>query len=59
MFTLPINKSALTVAEAASVLGISSCKIYQMIKAGILPGQKLGHAWRVPADAIAAYMRQK
>lgn len=40
MEPLSINKYALTVAEAASVLGISSCKVYLLIKEGKLAAQK-------------------
>lgn len=56
MNPIPINKYALSVAEAASVLGISSCKVYQLIKSKDLPAQKTGHVWKIPADAISVYI---
>ncbi len=55
---IPINKYALSVAEAASVLGISSSKVYQLIKSKDLPAQKLGHIWKIPADAIDSYINR-
>jgi len=58
MNPIPINKYALSVAEAASVLGISSCKVYQLIKSKDLPAQKLGHVWKIPAEAINSYINR-
>ena len=58
MNPIPINKYALSVAEAASVLGVSSCKVYQLIKSKDLPAQKTGHAWKIPADAITTYLNR-
>ena len=58
MNPIPINKYALSEAEAASVLGISSCKVYQLIKSKDLPAQKTGHSWKIPADAISTYLNR-
>ena len=58
MNPIAINKYALSVAEAASVLGISSCKVYQLIKSKDLPAQKTGHAWKIPSDAVTAYLNR-
>ena len=58
MNPIPINKYALSVAEAASVLGVSSCKIYQLIKSKDLPAHKTGHTWKIPADAIDNYINR-
>lgn len=58
MEPLSINKYALTVAEAASVLGISSCKVYLLIKEGKLAAQKAGRTWRIPVDAVRNFAKQ-
>lgn len=58
MEPLSINKYALTVAEAASVLGVSSCKVYQLIRDGLLAAQKAGRTWRIPVDAVRSFASQ-
>lgn len=58
MNPIPVNKYALTVAETASVIGVSSCKVYQMIRMKELPAQKAGHTWRIPVDSISAYIHR-
>lgn len=59
MDSIPINKYALTVAEAAAVIGVSSCKVYQMIHDKKLYAQKAGHTRRVPVDAISHHMHRQ
>lgn len=58
MQPLSINKYALTVAEAASVLGVSSCKVYLLIRDGQLAAQKAGRTWRIPVDAVRSFVGQ-
>ena len=59
MGVMPINKSVLTVAEAASVLGLSSCTIYKLLDSGIIKANKIGKSWKIPVESIDAVMRQK
>ena len=59
MGVMPINKSFLTVAEAASVLGYSSCTVYKLIDSGIIEATKIGKSWKIPVESIAALMRPK
>ena len=58
MEPLSINKYALTVAETASVLGVSSCKVYQLIRDGLLAAQKFGRTWRIPVDVVRNFAGQ-
>jgi excisionase family DNA binding protein len=41
----------LTVSQVAEKLGVSRQAVLQRLESGSLPGQKLGNAWAVPADA--------
>lgn len=43
----------LTVAEVANRLRVSKMTIYRLIHAGDLPALRVGHSFRVPADAPA------
>jgi len=42
----------LTVKEVAALLKISYRRVYKLIKAGVLPGVKIGRAVRVPEEAL-------
>jgi excisionase family DNA binding protein len=44
--------------EAASILGISRDKLYDLIRAGRISSVKDGRARFVTADALAAYVSQ-
>jgi excisionase family DNA binding protein len=44
--------------EAASILGISRDKLYDLIHAGRISSVKDGHARFVTADALTAYVSQ-
>ena len=59
METISINKCSLTVAEAAALLGISSCMVYKMIRAGLISAEKLGHIWKIPVNSINTFIAQK
>jgi hypothetical protein len=43
----------LSVAEAASALGLDESRVRQMLRSGALAGRHVGRAWVVPADAVA------
>jgi excisionase family DNA binding protein len=43
----------LSVAEAASVLGVSDGRVRKLLRDGALPGRHVGRAWVVPAEAVA------
>lgn len=59
MGIMPINKSVLTVAEAASALSVSSNTIYKLLDSGTIKASKIGRSWKIPVESIDAVMRQK
>lgn len=46
-----MNK-ALTVAELAEYLGLAKDTVYRKVKAGEIPGVRIGRIWRFPQDLI-------
>ena len=44
----------LSLADASSILGVSSERVRQLVVAGDLPAQRFGNAWAVPMDAVVA-----
>lgn len=52
-----IEKLVLHVSDAASLIGVSSHKIYEMIRNRELPAYKAGKAWKIPADAVEDYIK--
>ncbi|WP_294521573.1 helix-turn-helix domain-containing protein [uncultured Anaerovibrio sp.] len=59
MGVMPINKSVLTVAEAASALSVSSNTVYKLLDSGTIKASKIGRSWKIPVESIDAVMRQK
>lgn len=43
---------SLTVKEVAALLKLSHRRVYKLIRAGVLPGVKIGRAVRVPEEAL-------
>jgi excisionase family DNA binding protein len=50
---------ALTVPEVMACLRLSRSKVYDLIRTHQLPSIKAGRSRRIPAFAIAAYLRQQ
>ncbi|HAF11529.1 MAG TPA: hypothetical protein DCK98_15810 [Chloroflexi bacterium] len=48
----------LTVPEAARTLGIGTTLAYEMVGRGELPHVRLGHAVRVPRQALEAWIEE-
>lgn len=46
----------LTKEEAAERLGLSPLTVGDMLRAGRLPGQKIGHVWRIREADLDAYI---
>jgi excisionase family DNA binding protein len=46
----------LRVREAAEALGISRSATYRLIESGELESVRIGHARRIPVDAVADYV---
>ncbi len=47
----------LTVEEAAAYLKVDTVTIQRELKAGRLPGNKVGRAWRISREALREYLR--
>jgi excisionase family DNA binding protein len=53
-----VPRTLLTVEAAAAQLSIGRTTMYALIKAGHVKTVRVGHLRRVPAAALAAYVRQ-
>jgi excisionase family DNA binding protein len=47
----------LTVAEVANVMRVSKMTVYRLVHAGELPAVRVGRSFRVPEQAVDAYLR--
>lgn len=56
---MQINKEVLHVSDAASLLCVSSQKIYEMIRNGELAAYKSGKAWKIHAASIENYVHSQ
>lgn len=56
MTTAPPSQ-ALTVPEVMAALRISRPKVYDLLRSRELPSFRIGSCRRIPADALAAYIR--
>jgi excisionase family DNA binding protein len=53
---LPGYPLALTVAQVAEILGITSARTRELLRRGLLPGIRLGNIWRVPRARLEALL---
>lgn len=55
----PLNEvKFLTVAEVASVMRVSKMTVYRLVHSGHLPAIRVGRSFRVPEQAVHAYLRE-
>jgi len=47
----------LTVAEVASIMRVSKMTVYRLVHSGEMPAVRVGRSFRVPDDAVDAYLR--
>ncbi|MGO1315924.1 MAG: helix-turn-helix domain-containing protein [Cellulomonadaceae bacterium] len=47
----------LTVAEVADAMRVSRMTVYRLVHSGELPAIRVGKSFRVPEQALAAYLR--
>ncbi len=47
----------LTVAEVAELMRLSRMTVYRLVHGGELPAVRVGRSFRVPQDALDAYLR--
>ena len=55
---LQIERKAVSVAEAAEMIGVSINKAYQMVHAGELPAKHCGKRWLVPVAALERWLEE-
>jgi excisionase family DNA binding protein len=48
----------LTVAEVAELMRLSRMTVYRLVNRGELPAVRVGRSFRVPQDALDAYLRE-
>lgn len=46
----------LTVAEVATLMRVSKMTVYRLVHSGELPAARVGKSFRVPAQAVHAYL---
>lgn len=51
------DERLLTPHEVAERLALSPVTVAHMLRAGTLPGQKVGHLWRIRVADLDAYIR--
>lgn len=51
------DHEVLTTDEAAALLRVSTKTVLQLVRAGSLPGEKVGRAWRFLKSDVLAYVR--
>lgn len=51
-----MDKLLLTPAEAAAALGIGRSKVYELLRAGVLPSVRIGACRRIPADGLTSFV---
>jgi len=46
----------LTVAEVAEIMRVSRMTVYRLVHSGEMPAVRVGRSFRVPQDAVDAYL---
>lgn len=46
----------MTVAEVAAIMRVSKMTVYRLVHSGELPAVRVGRSFRVPEDAVHAYL---
>ena len=52
----PLAKQAYSVQEVAEILGVSSDKVYELIRGNVIPHKRLGRRIIVPAKPFDAWL---
>lgn len=51
------NVNFLTVQEVAGLMRVSTMTVYRMVHAGEMPAVRFGRSYRVPQNAVEAYLK--
>ena len=57
--SLSHQRLALSVSEAAQMLGISRARLYPLISMGEIPSFKIGRCRRVPVTALESFIERQ
>jgi excisionase family DNA binding protein len=49
----------LKASDIAPLLGLTTGRIYQLIKAGVLPATRVGHSIRIPRSAWDSWLKEQ
>ena len=52
------ERIAVSVAEAAQMIGISVPKAYALVKSGQMPAKRVGKRWVVPVDKLKEWVME-
>ena len=52
------DEKVLTVDEVSQILRVLPKTVRSLLKEGKLPGIKVGRVWRIPEQALRAYLRR-
>ena len=48
----PIQRQAYSVAEVAQILGVSRDKVYELVRAGVIPHKPIGRRYLIPCKSL-------
>jgi excisionase family DNA binding protein len=54
-----VQTELLKLPAAAEVLGVSTARLRQLLRAKLVPGVLVGGAWRVPARALEVWLARQ
>ena len=52
----PVRRAVYTVAEVSRLLSLSLGGTYELVRAGVIPGRKLGGRWVIPKRAFHIWL---
>lgn len=56
MAVIPMNRKAVSVPEAAEMIGLSVTRMYQLVHCGQVPAKHVGKRWLVPLAALDRWL---
>lgn len=52
------NRIAISVPEAAALIGISVCRAYELVHCGEMPAKKVGKRWLVSVKKLEEWINE-
>lgn len=59
MAVIEMSVKAVSVAQAAEMIGISVNHAYELVHAGIIPAKHVGKRWLVPVAALEKWLMEE